>query len=187
MGPLPVTLAYFTAAKLDESSAILKWSYSGQMDAVSFEIERSGDAMSFVNIGKVMPPGNSSNNAESHFTDNNPIKGVNYYRLKITDKDGHTTYSPSRMVRFTNEITYLVKLYPNPTTGLVNISLSSEVQNDNKVINISNVAGIVMDQIKIPANGNSTITVNLGRYPKGIYMIHIKSRLINSTQRIVLQ
>lgn len=187
MGPLPVTLAYFTAAKMDESSAILKWSYSGQMDASSFEIERSGDAILFLNIGKVMPPENSSNMAESHFTDNNPIKGINYYRLKIIDKDGRITFSPSRMVRFANEMNYVIKLYPNPTTGLVNISLPAESLNDYKVINITNVAGVVMDQIKIAANGNALITLNLSRYPKGIYMIHLKSRLVNSAQKIVLQ
>ncbi|MEO6820241.1 MAG: T9SS type A sorting domain-containing protein [Ginsengibacter sp.] len=65
--------------------------------------------------------------------------------------------------------------------------LPVESLNDNKIINISNVAGIVMEQVKVPANNNATITVNISRYTKGTYMIHIKSRFVNTTQKIVLQ
>ena len=80
-----------------------------------------------------------------------------------------------------------VKYYPNPTNGILNIELTNEMKTGDKWLTISNSAGIVVDQVKLPQNSNRVIPVNLLKYPKGIYFIHLKTACCSSTQRIILQ
>ena len=61
------------------------------------------------------------------------------------------------------------------------------MKKQEKWLTISTSGGIVVDQVKIQANGSLVIPVNLGKYAKGIYFIQIKTTCCNSTQRVVLQ
>jgi len=58
---------------------------------------------------------------------------------------------------------------------------------EDKVINISNAAGIVLNQFKLGTGTNQLLQVNLGRYPKGVYFVQVRTATVNSTQRVVLQ
>ena len=186
-GPLPVTLIYFTAEKLNAASSILKWQTSQEANSNYFEVQRSNDAISFLPIGKVAAAGNSVIAINYNFTDLKPLGGVNYYRLKQVDKDGKSTYTPARLVKFDVENAGAVKYFPNPTNGLVNIEITDAMRTEAKVINICNAAGVVVNQLKIDANNSSLFTIDLSHYAKGIYFIQVKTANTNSTQRIVLQ
>ncbi len=186
-GPLPVTYQYFTAAKLNETAAILRWETSQEINSSHFEVERSLDAISFAGIGRIAAAGNASNPTLYSFTDYNPQMGVNYYRLKQVDRDGNFTYSPARAVRFDMVENGMVKYYPNPTHGMLNVAMTGNMKMEAKVINISNAAGIVVRQIRLAANGPDLFQVNMNGYAKGVYFIQVKSQSTNSTSRIVLQ
>ena len=60
------------------------------------------------------------------------------------------------------------------------------MQQEAAVLNISNVSGIVLDQVKIAAGAHPIIQVNLSRYPKGAYLIQVKTVSENSVQKVVL-
>ena len=184
--PLPVTYEYFTAAKLNESAAILSWKTSQEINSAWFDVERSDDAINFVKIGRVLAAGNSSAPIKYDFTDYMPLRGMDYYRLKQVDKDGHFVYTPARLVSFDNLNAWFVKYYPNPTNGLLNIELSQSMRNEDKVINITTVSGVVINQIKVGVSSN-ILPLNLSKYPKGTYFIQVKTKTTNSTQRIILQ
>ena len=186
LGPLPVTLLYFTAKKNTVSSALLNWKTSQEINAASFEVERSVDAIFFTKIGLVHAAGNSLIPVEYFFTDNNPAKGMNYYRLKQIDVDARFVYSPARVVMFDGLNAATVKYYPNPTNGILNIEISSINVNETAVINITNEAGIVVNQYRIASISGNKIQINLSRYAKGTYFIQVRTPTLNSTQRVVL-
>ena len=131
--------------------------------------------------------GNSSREISYSFTDNQPLKGINYYRLKQVDIDGHLVYSPTRFVRFDETNGGLVKYYTNPTNGILNIEITQQMQQEAMVINISNAAGVVMDQIKRQSNSTIILMIDMRRFANGTYFIHLKTNTASSTQRIVLQ
>ncbi|MCF0055207.1 DUF4347 domain-containing protein [Dyadobacter sp. CY356] len=86
--PLPVTLISFTAKTSPEGNLLL-WETAQEKDFDSFSIERSFDmAAVFTNIGSVKGGLN-----QYKFTDAIASKGHNYYRLKMIDLDGSSTYS----------------------------------------------------------------------------------------------
>lgn len=187
VGTLPVTLLNFTAQKQGNNATLVQWKTSSEINSHYFDLERSNDAINFQFIGKVNAAGNSSREISYSFTDNQPMKGENYYRLKQVDINGHLVYSPARFVRFDEINGGLVKYYPNPTSGILNIEITPQMQQGAMVINISNAAGAVMDQIKRPSNSTTILMIDMKRFAKGTYFIQVKTNSTNSTQRIVLQ
>lgn len=117
---LPVKLNRFTARQ-EETSTVLRWETSAELNNAGFEIERSTDTSPFHLIGKV--EGNTTTTLTSFytFTDHQPQSGNNYYRLKQVDIDGTATYSEVRAVKFVAAGAQ-VKIYPNPTAGQISIS-----------------------------------------------------------------
>lgn len=187
LGPLPVTLLSFTARKTGKFSSLLDWRTSQEINSAQFDVERSGDAIIFLKIGTLQAAGNSSVPLAYSFTDNNPAKGMNYYRLKQVDADGRFIYTPARLVTFDDVNAGTVKYYPNPTNGILTIELSSANGNEARVINITNSTGAVVYQLKIGSSVGTKMQIDLSRYAKGIYFIQLRTASVNSTERIVLQ
>ncbi len=185
-GPLPVTFIYFNATKQNEITALLNWKTSQEINSSHFEVERSNDAVNFTYIGRVTASGNSSSAINYFFTDYQPAKGLNYYRLKQVDLDGKFIYTAARLVRFDQIDEGKVKYYPNPTNGILNIELTKEMQAEMKIINISNAAGILVKQFRVAANTEAVVLVNMNKFPKGVYFIQVRTTTVNSTGRIVL-
>ena len=185
-GPLPVTLLFFTARKQTSTSALIEWKTSQEINSASFDVEKSNDAVRFTKIGNIAAAGNSSLPISYNFTDNNPAKGMNYYRLKQIDVDARFIYSPARLVMFDGLDAATVKYYPNPTNGILFIELSSISVNEATIINITNASGLVVNQYKIASISGNKIQVDLSRYAKGTYFIQLRTPTLNSTQRVVL-
>ena len=187
MGSLPVNFLFFNARKQGYTIALLNWKTAQETNSSHFDMERSTDAVNFSYIGKVNAKGNTTTESNYNFTDNAPAKGFNYYRLKQVDRDGRFIYTVARVLNFDDLDAGSVKYYPNPTNGILNIELTDEMRKQEKWLTISTSGGIVVDQLKIQANSNQLIQVMLGKYPKGIYFIQLKTNCCNSTQRVVLQ
>ncbi len=185
-GPLPVTLLYFTARKQTATSVLVEWKTSLEINSKSFDVERSNDAVRFAKIGTVAAAGNSSTAIAYNFTDNNPVKGMNYYRLKQVDVDGKFVYSPARLVVFDGLDASTVKYYPNPTSGILTIEIYAVNSNEKAVINITNAAGIVVNQYRVASISGNKIQIDFSRYAKGTYFIQVRTPTLNSTQRVVL-
>ncbi len=179
LGPLPVSLLSFTATKANAVS-ILNWEIETAINFAKFGIERGADAVSFVTIGTT--PGTSA--TQYAFTDNFPLKGNNYYRLKLKDTDGSFKYTAVRVINF-DEAQQTIKVFPNPATSYINLTLSAEMLKENLVINVVNVAGQVVLHQRIPANGSAIIRLGLTLLPASTYYIHVKGIKTNTTTTIV--
>ncbi len=100
---VPVTLVDFSATE-KTGKTLLQWSTATEINCSHFEVERSIDSRSFEKIGSVIANGNADTRIDYQFTDNYPVLGVNYYRLKIVDKDGQYDYSKIVSVNFRNNV-----------------------------------------------------------------------------------
>ncbi|MES2881746.1 MAG: hypothetical protein V4676_06335, partial [Bacteroidota bacterium] len=86
---LPIAVIDFNGRK-SGSANLLQWKTAYEINASHFEIEHSGDANTFNNIGRVAT---GARNSSYSFTHDNPVKGNNFYRLKLVDVDGRFSYS----------------------------------------------------------------------------------------------
>lgn len=86
-------LSSFTI-KDTNATALLKWTTEAEVNLGYFEIQRSPEGTTFMQIGNVQAAGNSSSTINYTFTDNSNKTLQNYfYRLKMVNLDGSYTYS----------------------------------------------------------------------------------------------
>ncbi|WP_159474536.1 C25 family cysteine peptidase [Dyadobacter sp. 3J3] len=125
--PFPVELFGFKG-KPNGNSVMLEWNTAWERNNGRFVVERSYNAKNFVEIGSVEGKGNSNQQSYYNFFDTNPIKGINYYRLKQVDliSSGSTNenfnYSSIISVVTSQDDVFLV--YPNPSSDAVNVGLN---------------------------------------------------------------
>ena len=142
---LPVKYVTFAATPQNDK-ILLEWSTASEVNNEQFTIERSSDGLDFDFIGLIEGAGNSSEGRNYEFTDEIPLSGINYYRIKQTDYDGKFTYSDIRAVRLGKESGILA--YPSVTESYVMIVSDEQGydiqvmdQTGRQVYSISDVSG----------------------------------------------
>lgn len=119
---LPVSLISFSA-KAEEGRVSLNWATASELNFDHFSVERSLDAKSFAEIGKVTGHGTTDIRHDYSFEDISPLNQKLYYRLKTVDFDGYEEYFNIASVDFGG--TKQVSIYPNPVTnGQLTVSLN---------------------------------------------------------------
>jgi hypothetical protein len=89
--PLPITLIDFTANCKEENVSI-KWTTSSEINNDYFIIEKSYDAINFIDLTNIQGAGNSNNMIQyqvNDFIDNRTV----FYRIKQVDFDASYSYS----------------------------------------------------------------------------------------------
>ena len=163
---LPVTLLSFTAIK--ESGAVkLNWVTTNEVNVSRFEIQHStpiqGD---WIVIGTVPSAIASSLNNDYSFTDANPAKGVNLYRLKMIDLDGKYSYSPVCQISFDGSNGIVI--YPNPASDHINIQTNNP--GAVRVAKLSDLNGKTLLSTTLLSNDNRIDTKTIAT---GIYILTI--------------
>ena len=77
---------------------------------------------------------------------------------------------------------YQLKIYPNPTSKILNIEISNKIEN----ITLYDLTGEAVLTIN-ENNINSKYELDLTNFSKGIYLVQIKSNNEVFKQRIILQ
>ncbi|WP_409018822.1 T9SS type A sorting domain-containing protein [Dyadobacter sp. CY347] len=160
---LPVTLISLSA-KPEGSLTNLKWQTSRESNSSHFEIQRSMDAKSFIEAGRVNAQGDAAKNTDYQFQDVDLSAGRYYYRLKMTDRDG--TYAFSSIV--TSEITDNtdISIYPNPTSSLVRIKSESIIRE----VEIINAAG---RKIRTLNPDKHFFELDISAWMPGVYIVRV--------------
>lgn len=182
---LPVTLSSFTAKQTTDNNVSLAWVTSTESVNKGFSIERQEEASGkFQSLGFIPSKaegGNSQSTLAYSFKDVTAKKGTNMYRLVQEDLDGKKTYSEVRVVKFSAQS--VSNVYPNPSTGAINISRT----NDGKKMNLQvlDQSGRVISQVNNITDAN--YRMNLPQ--SGIYSIKMMypESGEQSIQRIVVQ
>jgi hypothetical protein len=176
---LPVTLSVFTTTK-QNSTTQFSWTTLSENNTAYFEIQRSLSGSEFSTIITMQAAGNSSIQKNYKATDLLPNKGKNYYRLKMVDKDGETTYSQIRLVIFDKE-GLEVNAYPVPAKNLINVI--SNFIGDILFISITDINGKKVAQFQ---RANSAIfQIPINTLKAGIYILHISNSIQTVKKKIV--
>jgi hypothetical protein len=166
---LPIVLTDFQAIP-KTGAALLQWTVSAGSEPASFDIERSTDAVQFASIGSLSGGADSSTPDQYSFTDYQPKADANYYRLKMTDVDGNLLYSGIRSLDFNDGTSAGLRLYPNPATDQLTISMP--VITGTVELRIINSAGSVLRTGQFSSTGLLRIPI-IG-LPNGVYFIEVR-------------
>ena len=160
--PLPVELTYFNAYT-EGNHTELTWQTATEKNNEGFEIHRSTDGKEWQTIGFVQ--GNSTTQEEQSytFTDEAPINGTNYYRLKQVDFDGQFEYSSIINVQLAMN-NDKIAIFPNPVEDKLTIT------GGEGIATIYNVLGQPVREFSI---NNDQLSIDVKDLPKGQYILRI--------------
>ncbi|MCF8253642.1 MAG: T9SS type A sorting domain-containing protein [Bacteroidia bacterium] len=187
--PLPVKLTRFEAIR-NSSDALLYWNTSSEVNSKAFEIERSADGSKFEKIGTLKAAGNSSKLLSYQFEDvqaaNAYANKMAYYRLKMVDVDGSFDYSNVRVVDFNDAKDAEIKVFPNPFSDKLTITLSS-ISSENVQVEIVDLFGkVVAQQSQSLSVSNPEVLVpSLSKLSNGVYIIRIISGSDVHTRKLI--
>lgn len=180
--PLPVELTSFDAVPL-RGQVVLDWSTATEKNNAWFAIERSADGYLFAEIGRIPGAGNSNTRLNYTFTDEHPLPGVNYYRLRQIDDDGLFSYSPVRSVRVSSAGRLL--LYPAPATDLLRLQCAESLETACQWYIFDAMGRVVLAGTL--DSGTQTWEIPLGQLPDGTYVLNLEMGQERVTERFVKQ
>ncbi len=175
---LPVEIAYFEAEpvisnpKDDEYTVELAWATSMEEDFSHFEIERSADGREFQTIGSIEGAGRNLSDVTTQyeFSDDAPLLGFSYYRLKAVDLDGSFEYSNLQLVKLEGLKTVIA--YPNPATSNQLSFMSNFTPSENDIVILRDSRGQEILQSDVTMNKFTLVpSRNLS---KGLYVLEYK-------------
>ncbi len=165
---LPLKMGDFTATK-KTSGIQLNWETFSEQNSSHFEVEHSTNGTNFNFNGRVEAKGQSDIKQSYSFNDPAPASGINFYRLKLVDKDGSFTYSRVIAVKSTNEMT--LQLFPNPAKDVLQVQLPSS-QRETATIIITDATGKTHYTTTMKLQeGNNAASIPVQHLPAGIYYL----------------
>ena len=170
LSSLPIKLISFSATR-QNNQAQLTFSTATEENNDFFAIERSGNGTDFRTIGKVNGAGTTTSIQNYTFTDETPLSGINYYRLKQVDFDGQFSYSPVVNVVFDNKAG--IRLAPSPVQDQLRVELDEMFQDDAQW-QLYDFAGRLV-QTGVLSAENTVFNVEVGSLTPGNYVIRVVS------------
>lgn len=161
---VPLSLLSFSAAK-EEKVVHVQWSSANEVNVSRFEVQRSTDRNAFAVKGTVSARGGAAVNNYS-FTDAGPLKGYSYYRLKIIDNDGRSTYSSIEKVYFSDSNPVIIS--PNPAAAFIKAEYAAA--GSNAKIIIYSADGRKEGEWLVP-QGSMQQVLNVAEMPAGVHFL----------------
>lgn len=171
---LPVRLQSFTATK-GAGSVGLSWKTALEENTVSFIIERSSDGRLFMALGTL--PAAGKPNTYSYTDVATPV-GIQYYRLRVTDKDGAVSYS--HIIAVNRNGKSAAQLYPNPAGNTVVIEVTGTA---GHAIQVTDLSGRIVKTIAVVQPGDSSLSVDVSDLVSGIYLVKVGTDYLRLVKR----
>ncbi len=155
---LPVTLARFEV-KPEGRTAHLSWATASEANSDYFEVQHTTDVAAWDILARITSDGESTTLRNYSFSHGTPSGGLNYYRLRMVDKDGSSGFSPIKSLRF--EDAEELVLYPNPAANRFRLTGRPVI----KLLEVFSITGIrVLTVAEIPADGVDLSHLSPGQY-----------------------
>ncbi|MFZ1306175.1 MAG: T9SS type A sorting domain-containing protein [Ferruginibacter sp.] len=169
--PLPITINYFNGTK-SNGNHLLNWKVTcASTPSATIEMERSTDGRNYISIYSIFATAVRCQQP-FNYTDNQPAKGINYYRLKMTDADGKITYSTT--VTLINAVKGIdvMNIAPNPiVNGTFNVKISTAEKIPMELV-ITDMQGRVLQKQLVPLiAGFNQVPVNVRNLSAGTYQL----------------
>ncbi|MFZ1369310.1 MAG: T9SS type A sorting domain-containing protein [Ferruginibacter sp.] len=168
---LPIVLTQFTGTQIKDGIK-LNWTTAQEINADYFDIEHSMNGNQFEKTGMVYSRyQNTSSPTSYEFSDMVPKKGINFYRLKQFDMDGHFRYSAIIPVHFNQTVVKAIKINPNPVSNNLNMTITV-AENAEIIFKIYDAEGRQVKRITAYVNaGKNMVSTDVSRLANGNYIV----------------
>lgn len=171
----PVSINYFKGIK-QNGRHILSWELAcSNTTAVNIELQRSSDAFNYSSIYNTASTAQQCLQSTGH-TDAQPLPGINYYRLKITDAAGKIMYGQVVHLRNADKGFDVLNIAPNPVVnGNFKLGISA-AQNALMEIVVTDMQGRRMLQQNYNAvAGFNAVPLHVEGFSAGMYQVYVNT------------
>lgn len=176
LNPLVIKLADIHATNAGNRNRV-HWTTESELKSDRFELERSVDGRNFVKIADFNANGEASTYS---YWDETPVRGINYYRLKMIDASGKSDYSEVVTATVKGDGSFNVIAYPNPVKNkLTLIAYGTKAQ--TAIVTISDLTGKV---VKTENMIQGFVEINMEGLAQGLYLVKYSDGTHTHTTRV---
>jgi hypothetical protein len=180
------TLADFEAVRNGNNINIF-WTALNESNMSNHVIEKSANGSSFSTFGTLVAQ-NSATPFKYNFVDATPVEGINYYRLRTTDKRGMVTVS--KILEVDNGYRKTdVSVISNPVNGgVMNLRFNNISGGRYYITLYSNGGQQIFARTMTLSDGSSNETINLpANLSGGSYFLQVNNGQTRINKQVLLQ
>lgn len=162
---LPVILVDFFISN-SEKIVNLKWKTQQENNNESYIVERSTDGIVWNMIAEIKAIVYSNMPQYYSYTDESPVTGINYYRIRILDRDGNYGITRVKAARI-SAIGNKAGIYPNPAISTATVFVN-DMEARYLYVNIYDREGKFVTRYYF-AEGSNIITMDVSKLSHGDY------------------
>ena len=169
---LPVELLTFDI-EVERNGFLLSWSTANEINNAGFEVERSEDGRDFEPIAWVDGYGDSNQERNYLFKDENVRKGqVYYYRLKQVDYNGHFEYFNVLNAALPSDNTTVGEFFPNPVVvGASTINFFALTEGEWSIRVFSAAGQLVAQEQRQLIEGKNVLDFDFSNLEAGLFIV----------------
>lgn len=172
--PLPVTFVEINAQDKENQYIQVDWTVAKELNNHHFEVERSTDALNFYPLSQINSIGNHTNTVNYKYDDHDVLVETNYhYRIKAIDIDGKESYSNLATGRIQKNPLFVIQLYPNPASNLLNIEVVSSIEGKISIQVMNNLGQIISNSHAQLLVGTQSISFDVSKLSAGSYWLKL--------------
>jgi hypothetical protein len=182
---LPVTFITFQARFVAGTGVVLNWETEAEVNSAFFIVERSPNASDWTEIGRVPGAGNSLGMRQYQFIDTNPLAGISFYRLRVTNTTNE--YGVSQVVQVINREVEGLALFPNPVQNqTVQGAFFSNIPDGTITLRIHDSAGQHVHTLSLMLHqGMNFLNISLPNLSRGLYHIRWDDGTTTGSSKLV--
>ena len=176
IAPLPLKLLGFDGTFRNGVNA-LNWKVAEESDMAHYIVQRSFDGREYDDIATVSPLATSDDTKQYTYADEKVKKSsISYYRLKMVELNGTSTYSPVVRIMPKSAELFVVDAYPNPFSDQVSISVTI-AEAGPLVYEINDLTGnsVTSGSFHLQPGMNNLTVPGLQAVAPGVYSLSLKA------------
>ncbi len=163
---VPLKLLSLTAEKRSGTGNLIKWTTAQELNIETYTVLHSLDGKNFTELtSAVLSAGRSAYS----FTHAAPVVGINYYRLKITEKSNRAILSHIVNVNNKKGADFL-KVFPNPATNYLYIETKTG-QTGKVQLSILSAGGEKVFTKEYIIGNQPSLSVDVRKFTPGKYFV----------------
>jgi hypothetical protein len=177
--PMPIVLLSFDGKPVQDAVE-LSWVTAAEINNDYFTIERSTNGKDFDIIAYKEGAGTTSQTQYYSLTDDQPLPGLAYYRLKQTDYNGEFEYSKTITVVSKKQLANDIRIFPNPSNGNFNILCEGDQSTEYRIYDLqgrmvssSTLEPGMMNPVSLPSLKAGIYQVVISGEETSTHKIHI--------------
>jgi len=168
------------------STIFVDWTTDAEEAVGHFELERTTDMVSFDVVHEAEPLGKNGGGANYGFDDRTvEFNTKYYYRVKQVGLDGGAMYSNTVEASLFESDNLKVAFYPNPTNGVLFVTVDSPVNGLATVRVLNTLGQEVMTINREMTVGEQAFEIDLSGLAVGTYQVNLRAGDAQFTEKVV--